>query len=163
MTDNGDPASPRDVASSSDLDKEKSRKATHVAPTDPEVPSAKRRGALRRHRSLVGLAVVVVGLLSITFSLLYRTSQRVGAPNESGGGRSFTGGIRESSVSAPRDPAAKSTLTGLRQPSPLPPRSEVDDEASTVDGASSAGAARSSAPPVKTPRPAIDIIRTPPF
>ena len=47
------------------------------------MPSAKRRGALRHQRSLVGLTAVVMGLLSITLALLYRASQQVRTHDDS--------------------------------------------------------------------------------
>src|SRR5688500_13812250 len=100
MTDNDDPAPPRGGSSSAGgkddpgeagarqgkndtIDRARIRgTSARIAPTDPEVPSAKRRGALRHQRSLVGLTAVVMGLLSITLALLYRASQQVGARDE---------------------------------------------------------------------------------
>ena len=102
MTDNDDPDPPRRIPSSPTRDQDVHSQEVHykeasaqgarvaratradlaanqVAPTDPEVPAAKKRGVRRRRRSLVGLAALVVGLLSITVSLLYRAGRRVSA------------------------------------------------------------------------------------
>src|SRR5688500_12627648 len=94
MTDNDDPHPPRDHLPSPDETglrpgsedahggARTSDTSVRMAPTDPEVPSAKRRGAIRHQRSLVGLTAVVMGLLSITLALLYRASQQVRARDE---------------------------------------------------------------------------------
>ncbi|HMI87456.1 MAG TPA: hypothetical protein VK550_25385 [Polyangiaceae bacterium] len=168
MTDNDDPAPPREPPSSDDDGEEDSRHAkrarehrkfqwtkgdgtaAHIAPTDPEVPSAKRRGAMRRHRSLVGLSAVIIALLSITLMLLYRASLRVGVRESArpaiDDGRSL--------VNAPRDVVYESTLTRLAPPPPT----ELGDDA-TSDNAPAGSA---SALP-KGPAPATSIIRALPF
>jgi hypothetical protein len=139
-----------------------------VSPTDPAVPTAKRRGALQRQRSLVGLTILVVGLLSITVSLLYRASVRVGIP------RSRFEGAPNPSAMTPNDAlvplgetSPASTMTGLRPPAPMPYRSKpVDEDESAHDddraSVDSAAASSAGAQPKGPPR-AVDIIRTPAF
>jgi hypothetical protein len=175
MTDNDDSAGPRDRPSrSGTFDHERledvrargaraadpifSAKGAQAAPTDPEVPSAKRRGALRQRRSLIGLVAVVVGLLSITLALLYRASRTVGSSDASA--------RRFESASRPDDDASAADGTGenavpashLAIPSarPLPdlPDHSMDARAPAVD---------STAPASKNPPHAIDIIRKPSF
>jgi hypothetical protein len=49
----------------------------HHDRTDPEVPSAKRKGARQRRGTLVALSALVGGLLTMALSLLYRASEKV--------------------------------------------------------------------------------------
>jgi len=173
MTDNDDPAPPRDPPSSDVLGAEESRRegtrtderrdiraprnnepSGHGIPTDPEVPSAKRRGVLRRQRSLWALSAVIVGLLSITLAVLYRASQRVGLPEEDQGIPSLRGNTDV--VSAP-DALREGTLTRLATPAP---GTELGDDAPAPSHNVPAGSA-SSLP--KAPTPATSIIRTPAF
>jgi hypothetical protein len=139
--------------------------AHQVAPTDPEVPAAKKRGVRRQRRSLVGLAAVVVGLLSITVSLLYRASRRVSAPRAAGEGAPHTSLPRTDAIIFQRRNAPAGIVTGLRPPAPMPYRDELDGDDRRDDGRSPVGnaAASSAAPQPKGPTPAIDIIRTPAF
>jgi hypothetical protein len=187
MTDNDDPVSPRRIFSSLTRDEREDQSETklpprahvvrptrprsgssQVAPTDPEVPTAKRRGALRRRRSLVGLTALVVGLLSITVSLLYRASLRVGSPRMQSEGAPYRStNPPTDALVPPRATSSASTMTGLRAPAPMPYRGELDeddesardDDRPSVDSAASPSA--ESQP--KGPPPAMDIIRTPAF
>jgi hypothetical protein len=184
MTDNDDPAPPGDPPSFNGLGKNapregaplpsdrrairwarRARSSAYFAPTDPEVPNAKRRGALRRQRSLVGLTAVVIGLLSITLALLYRASMSVGARDADDSGKPVIEGSRADTAVSPTDTVHGSTLTGL---SPLPSVhsiGELGDEAPAEDSTSnhSAPAGSASTTEQKGPPPALDIIRTPAF
>jgi hypothetical protein len=175
MTDNDDSADPRDRPSRSGAfdherpedarargaragDPASSAKGAHAAPTDPEVPSAKRRGALRRQRSLIGLVAVVVGLLSITLALLYRASRSVGSPDASA--RRFESESRAdydaSTAVDTSENAVPAPALAIPTARPLPdlPEHSTDVRAPAFD---------STAPASKNPPPAIDIIRTPSF
>ena len=187
MTDNDDPDSPRRISSSPTRDEGKHYNearvpgahvaratragltANQVAPTDPEVPAAKKRGVRRRRRSLVGLAALVVSLLSITVSLLYRAGRRVSALRAGGEGAPHASILpRTDAVIFPHGDSPASIMTGLRQPGPIPYRNELDDDDGHDDGHDEGrppvgSAAASAAPQPKVPPPALDIIRTPPF
>ena len=135
----------------------------HGGPTDPEVPSAKRRGALRRQRSLVGLTAVIVGLLAITLGLLYRASVKVGEQSDSNDETLRADEARAGMASPPRAEVNEGSKTGLTPP---PGRSVVlGADAPVVDRAStdSAAAPASASPHPKASPPALDIIRTPAF
>jgi hypothetical protein len=163
MTDNDDPAPPRDPPSSDILGAAESRREGAQTderrdvraprnrepgiPTDPEVPSAKRRGVLRRQRSVLGLSAVIVGLLSITLAVLYRASQRVGLPEEDEGIPSLRGNTDVVSPSPP-DAVREGTLTELGDDAPAPSHNRPAGSASSLP---------------KAPRPATSIIRTPAF
>jgi hypothetical protein len=139
--------------------------ANQVAPTDPEVPSAKKRGVRRRRRSLVGLAALVVGLLSITVSLLYRAGQRVSALRAGGDGAPHASILpRTDAIIFPRGDAPAGITTGPRPPAPMPDRNGLDDDGPD-DGRPRVGSATaaSAASQPKVPLPAIDIIRAPAF
>jgi hypothetical protein len=171
MTDNDDPAPPRDPPSSDILGAAESRREGAQTderrdvraprnrepgiPTDPEVPSAKRRGVLRRQRSVLGLSAVIVGLLSITLAVLYRASQRVGLPEEDEGIPSLRG---NTDVVSPPDAVREGTLTQVATPERG--GTELGDDAPAPSHNRPAGSA-SSLP--KAPRPATSIIRTPAF
>jgi hypothetical protein len=178
MTDSGDPPSPRgptslDGSGKDELHRETARTGegrgiraprgtalgAHFAPTDPEVPSAKRRGALRRQRSLFGLTAVIIGLLSITLALLYRASQRVGVREDSEGVPSLHKS-RTNIVRSPRDAVDEGTFPGAAPPFTLQSGAERGDHAPATRDNTPAGSA-SSFP--KGRPPAIDIIRTPTF
>jgi hypothetical protein len=181
MTDNDDPAPPRDPPSSDGPNKDEPRKgatrpgehrlirwargsgtAAHVAPTDPEVPRAKRRGAIRRRRSLVGLTAVVMGLLSITLALLYRASQRVGVGDRSGYGVPWPEGNSAPPSVKPADVIDEGTFTRLVTPPPA--GSELGDDVPAADQSSTDSAPGEKAfPPAKGPPPSPGIIRTPAF
>jgi hypothetical protein len=144
--------------------------ANQVAPTDPEVPAAKKRGLRRRRRSLVGLAALVVGLLSITISLLYRAGRRVGALQAGGDGAPHANILpRTDAVIFPQGNAPDSIMTGFRPSATMPYRNELDDDDGHDDGHDDGRPPVGSAPPAsatsqpKGPPPAIDIIRTPAF
>lgn len=155
MTDNDDPPSRRARAAVRSLGK--------VAPTEPEVPRAKRRGELRRKRSAVGLYVVVTGLLSITLALLYRAGQ-LGVHEQDDKGATLVDGTRADTVVSPLDVVHESTLTRLGPPPAVQSGSNVGDDVSTDDQASTDSApAESASPHPPGPPPAIDIIRTPAF
>jgi hypothetical protein len=174
MTDNDDPAPPRDPPSPDDLGTEEARRegrsnerrniraprsskpGGHGIPTDPEVPSAKRRGVLRRQRSLVGLSAVIVGLLSITLAVLYRASQRVGVYEEDQGIPS----LHQTDTDVVSPPDAVREGTSARVAAPERAGTELGDDAPTPSHNVPAGNA-SSLP--KTPAPATSIIRTPAF
>ncbi|HMJ57177.1 MAG TPA: hypothetical protein VK540_34140 [Polyangiaceae bacterium] len=182
MTDNDDPSPPRHAPSSNGLGSDGSREGAaqrsrhglirwaqgsgtgpQVAPTDPEVPSAKRRGAVRRQRSLVGLTALVLGLLSITLAGLYRASQRVGAGDPNGSGMTSVRGTRSDTLFPP-DAIPQSTRTGLAPAPGVRAGNELSDDAPADEQASTDSAPGSSASPQpKGPPPAIDIIRTPAF
>jgi hypothetical protein len=174
MTDNDDPAPPRAPPSSDALGTEESRRegartderrdiraprnsepGDHGIATDPEVPSAKRRGVLRRQRSLLGLSAVIVGLLSITLAVLYRASQRVGVPEEDEGIPLLRG---NTDVVSPPDAVREGTLTRVATPERA--GTELGDDAPVPSHNGPAGSA-SSLP--KSPTPATSIIRTPAF
>jgi hypothetical protein len=174
MTDNDDPAPPRDPPPSDGPGKEEVRReneratenrfirsiksggtGVHVAPTDPEVPSAKRRGAIRRQRSLVGLSAVIMGLLSITLVLLYRASVRVGAREDDAAARGPHD--TRSDIAPSADVLHENPSTGRAPPGE---KGELGDDApASIDNAPAGSA--SSFP--KGPAPALDIIRTPAF
>lgn len=133
--------------------------SSHVAPTDPEVPTAKRRGALRRQRSFIGLTAVVVSLLSIAVSLLYRASRQVG---------SVGSGVDTSQTSsAPRpDVFPPPTVESSERTDPAQPlrkngteSEDVLEERSSNDNSEAGGGATEP----KAPPRARDIIRTPAF
>jgi hypothetical protein len=167
MTDNDDPSPTRHAPSSNGLGSDGSREGAaqrsrhglirwaqgsgtgpQVAPTDPEVPSAKRRGAVRRQRSLAGL---------------YRASQRVGAGDPNGSGMTSVRGTRSDTLSPP-DAIPQSTRTGLAPAPGVRAGNELSDDAPADEQASTDSAPGSSASPQpKGPPPAIDIIRTPAF
>jgi hypothetical protein len=177
MTDSDEPAPPRSPLSTNRLGKEEPRgpataagdgptirrptaPIAHIAPTDPEVPSAKRRGVLRRQRSLVGLAAVIMGLFSMTLVLLYRASLRVGA-------RATEDGLPRVDDHRPRHPASfadvnrsDAIVQQLTAPNAMRPSADRGDDAADMNENSPAGSA-SSLP--KGPPPALDIIRTPAF
>ena len=138
--------------------------SNQVAPTDPEVPSAKRRGAWRRQRSLLGVTALMCGLLSITVFLLYRASRHVGSSRAVGSPLSGAPSTTDALVH-PLEMAPASTMTGLRPPAPMPYRGDLDDESARDDDGSSidSAAASSNGPQPKAPPPAVDIIRTPAF
>ena len=183
MTDNDDPAPPRHPPTSDGSDKDEPRKGAtrpgehwlirwarsggtgaHVAPTDPEVPRAKRRGAIRRRRSLVGLTAVVMGLLSITLALLYRASQRVGGGDRSGYGMPWPEGNSAPPSVKPADVIHEGTFTRQVSPPPVQSGSELGDDAPGADQSSTDSApAESAFPPAKGPPPSPGIIRTPAF
>ena len=133
--------------------------SARIAPTDPEVPSAKRRGALRHQRSLVGLTAVVMGLLSITLALLYRASQQVGARDEASTAPRLRGEGAASSV----EHVHESARTPPSSPSPAKSDGEFADEAPSDDTSNDSAPAASGATTSKAPPPALDIIRTPAF
>jgi hypothetical protein len=186
MTDNDDPDPPRRIFSSPTRDQDVHYEeasvpaayvaratraglaANHFAPTDPEVPSAKKRGVRRRRRSLVGLAALVVGLLSITVSLLYRAGRRVSALRAGGDAPHASILPRTDAIIFPQGNAPASIATGFRPPASTPYRNELDDDGH-VDGrdegrptvGSTTAASAASQP--KGPPHAIDIIRTPAF
>ena len=177
MTDNDDPAPPRgDPFSAGSKDEPGTRPgrrdaagraritsgSARFAPTDPEVPSAKRRGALRHQRSLVGLTAVVMGLLSITLALLYRASQQVRARDETTVDAPPSQGTRSAGVPSSIEPVHKSTLTPPSSPSAAQSGSEHRDE-TAIDDNSNDSAPAESGTPSKSPPPALDIIRTPAF
>ena len=176
MTDNDDSHPPRDrPASSSGDDHERPdearphgvraigpaspAKGAHAAPTDPEVPSAKRRGAVRQQRSLIGVAMVVVGLLSITLLLLYRagrsvgTSEGIGSPAGIDGPKAGDDVALSPRGSTERAPRVEPAAIPVSQPLPDLPDHSADDRVP----------AASAAPASKNPPPAGDIIRTPAF
>jgi hypothetical protein len=167
MTDNDDPVPPRERPPSDGLGREDARAGAgssrenrsvsgvlsngagvHVAPTDPEVPSAKRRGAVRRHRSLVGLTAVVVVLVSITLMLLYRASLRVGTHGGENQSPAIDG--HRSTATAPTsDVVHEGASTHVPPPPPLNTRGN---------------ATRGSSSPLPKAAPsATGIIRTPTF
>lgn len=172
MTDNDDPDPPRKPtaldgpakrpsgrpAGADDARTNHSRQGgaigAHVAPTDPEVPSAKRRGALRRQRSLVGLSAVIMSLLSITLVLLYRASLRVGTRDNEDG----LPLIDDGPAASPVDVIHEGTFIRLA-PSPTQSEAEIGDDAP----ASNDNVPASSASSFPKPPPALDIIRTPAF
>lgn len=177
MTDNDDSLPPRDRPASSSGDgherPDEARphgvraigsavptKGAHAAPTDPEVPSAKRRGALRQQRSLIGVAVVVVGLLSITLSLLYRagrsvgTSENVGSPTAIDGPKAGDDVVPSPGGSTERAPRVEPAAIPVSHPLPDLPDHSADDRVPATSAV---------APPSKNPPPAGDIIRTPAF
>jgi hypothetical protein len=131
-------------------------RASRAAATDPEVPSAKRRGALRQLRSLFALAAVIVGLLWITFSLLYRAGRRVGTrrpdgePMEERERRTPDDRSREENDSNPS--AVNRMSSGIQENH----ASSSDDRATERSPAASASSSG------KRPRTR-DIIRTPTF
>jgi hypothetical protein len=176
MTDNDDPAPSRGAAShasgkdesaeaGAERDKENAGRvridlvSVRIAPTDPEVPSAKRRGALRHQRSLVGLTAVVMGLLSITLALLYRASQQVRTRDATTGAQPRVDDQRDQAVSPHRhgDPS--------RATSSPPPSPGVGSgyQAPTDDTSSDSAPAGTGSSPSKGRPPALDIIRTPAF
>ena len=179
MTDNDDPAAAR-ARSSAGLSTEARREGIHsgedratrwtrdshaaaeVGPTDPEVPSAKRRGVLRRQRSLVGLTAIIVGLLSTTLALLYRASQRVGV-DENGNDMRWAGDNADAAAASAG--AVHDGTPGRRSPpAPVGSGSELDDDTPAEDSVSTDSApAGSTARPPKRPSRAHDIIRTPAF
>jgi hypothetical protein len=181
MTDNDDPAPPRAHRSSNGLGKgtlgegvtEPSgqravrwalRSGAHVGPTDPAVPNAKRRGELRRRRSLVALSALVIGLLSITLALLYRASQRVGMPNPKSNDLPAIEGTRADIDVSAANGVIDETLTRAAPTAPVEPGSELGDDAPAYGQTSTDSApAGSAAPMLKGPAPALDIIRTPAF
>lgn len=134
-----------------------SRARTRIAPTDPEVPSAKRRGAIRHQRSLVGLTAVVMGLLSITLALLYRASQQVGTRDQAIPAAPRVPHPPGQTSASSRVQVDGNARTSRAQSNGLREAPLFDDSAS--DGAP--GGSGSAAP--KNPPPALDIIRTPPF
>jgi hypothetical protein len=171
MTDNDDSAPSRDRPSRSGNDVEERHddarsegvravitvsggKIAQAAPTDPEVPSAKRRGALRQKRFLVGLAAIVLGLLSITFAVLYRAGQRVGIPNRSGPPTASAANALADDV----PPRLDATDAAPRTSPPSTP-SQLDLPPHSTDEASSAR----TSPGVHSPAAASGIIRTPSF
>jgi hypothetical protein len=175
MTDNDEPAPPRGTPSSAGQEQpgesdartgrndgvvrsRTSGVSARIAPTDPEVPSAKRRGALRHTRSLVGLTAVVMGLLTITLALLYRASQQVRARDET------TGDAPRSRGTGGGPPVGNVHESTRTPPSPPPSHhsgGEPGDVAPSEDSSNDSVPA-GSAPP-KSPGPAHDIIRTPAF
>jgi hypothetical protein len=176
MTDNDDPAPPTDPPSSEGGDTKRAREgatptdqnrvirwvgsggaSVHIAPTDPEVPSAKRRGALRRQRSLVGLTAVIMGLLTTTLVLLYRASLRVGTHDDR---LPSLHDSRSETLASPYDVARESALTRVAPPSPAHADGDLGDDAPASSDNAPAGSA-SSFP--KGPQPAKGIIRTPAF
>jgi hypothetical protein len=178
MTDNDDPAPPRADSSSaggkddsgaagarqgkndtSDRGRIRGTSA-RIAPTDPEVPSAKRRGALRHQRSLVGLTAVVMGLLSITLALLYRASQQVGARDEPTG---TAPRLRGEAAATSIEHVHESARTPPSSPSSAKSGGEIADEAPSDDTSNDSAPAASGTTPSKAPPPALDIIRTPAF
>jgi len=178
MTDNDDPAPPRGDSSSAggkdDPDEAGARQdkndtidrarimgtSARIAPTDPEVPSAKRRGALRHQRSLVGLTAVVMGLLSITLALLYRASQQVGTRDETTG----TAPRLHGEGAAPSiEHVHESARTPTSSPASAKSDGEFADEAPSLDTSNDSAPAASGATTSKIPPPALDIIRTPAF
>jgi hypothetical protein len=174
MTDNDDSAPSRDRPSRSGSAAEErhgdvraddvravisisSEKGAQAAPTDPEVPSAKRRGALRQKRVLAGLAAVVVGLLSITLAVLYRAGQRVGIPDRADPAASSR--IIVPHESAPARPQLDTTEPTTRANPPSMPSRRLDDTSPFGDGAAPV---RSSPFPISPPA-ASGIIRAPSF
>jgi hypothetical protein len=179
MTDNDDPAPPRGDPSSvvgkdelgrsgargrnDAIDRGRIREASaRVAPTDPEVPSAKRRWALRDQRSLVGLTAVVMGLLSITLALLYRASQQVRTRDGTTGEAPRAGDTRSEGAASSIEHVHGSARIPQSSPSSAKSDGELADEPSN-DGSNDNAPAASGTPPPKTPPPALDIIRTPAF
>jgi len=180
MTDNDDPAPPRGDSSSAGgkddpgeagtrsgkndaIDRARIRgTSARIAPTDPEVPSAKRRGALRHQRSLVGLTAVIMGLLSITLALLYRASQQVGTRDETTGTAQRLRGSGSEGASS-IEHVHESTPTPPSSPSPAKSDGEFGEEAPSDETSNDSAPAASGATTSKTPPPALDIIRTPAF
>jgi hypothetical protein len=179
MTDNDDPAPPRGDPSSGvgkdelgkagvrsgkndAIDRARIRGASaRIAPTDPEVPSAKRRWALRDQRSLVGLTAVVMGLLSITLALLYRASQQVRTRDGTTGDAAGLDTRSERSA-ATIEHGQSSTRADPNSASPAKSDGELGDQTPSDDGSNDNAPAASGTLP-KAPPPARDIIRTPTF
>jgi|RhiMethySRZTD1v2_1073278.scaffolds.fasta_scaffold98775_4 hypothetical protein len=173
MTDNDDPAPPHEVSPPDDVGVEplegeqaherarRRRRSGGIggfgAPTDPEVPRAKRRRELRRRRSLVGLSVVVMSLLSITLVLLYRASTRVGVRDDDEILPLFddTGG-----PVTPGDAIHEGTSGRFAPARPVLSGAEIGGDAPVSNDNVPAGSA-SSLP--QGPPPALDIIRAPSF
>ena len=179
MTDNDDPLPLRDPPPSDGLGDEGSREkaarsrenrairwarsggtGVHVAPTDPEVPSAKRRGAIRRQRSLVGLSAVVMGLLSITLMLLYRASMRVGVRDSESDLPSLQDHDFDNAA-APHDAVNEGTLGRGAPPAPMRTGDELENDDAPASNDNAPAGSASSLP--RGQPPALDIIRTPAF
>ena len=178
MTDNDDPVPPRGDSSSAGrkddpgdagarqgkndpIDRARiKRTSARIAPTDPEVPSAKRRGALRHQRSLVGLTAVVMGLLSITLALLYRASQQVGTRDETTG---TAPRLHGEGAASSIESIHQSTRTPPSSPSPAKSDGEFAHESPSDDTSNDSAPAVSGTATSKIPPPALDIIRTPAF
>jgi hypothetical protein len=177
MTDNDDPAAPHrapsfargtdepaEAGGRSSKEGERARvdgARTRIAPTDPEVPSAKRRGAIRHQRSLVGLTAVVMGLLSITLALLYRASRKVGSRDDEIGAVPRVLHPRRETTAFSRDHVDGNA--GDPSSSPLPARSGGLHEPHSDDSSNDSAPAGSASAAPKTQPPALDIIRRPPF
>jgi hypothetical protein len=141
----------------------KQEAADHGDPTDPEVPTAKRRGERRRQQSLFVLSFVVLGLLSIALFLLYRTSLQVTSARSVAGdakwllrqGRQHnaSAAVRVGSPSTSVAVPASSAPT-LSREAPHGVEGQLTDPARTA--ASTTPRSRSSAP-------APDIFRAPAF
>ena len=173
MTDNDDPAPSRGAASAAsgkdeaadgvERDKEGAGRvrtdtvSARFAPTDPEVPSAKRRGALRHQRSLVGLTVVVMGLLSITLALLYRASQQVRTRDAMTGALPHLHDHGDAVSPHRHGDQSRTTSSSPSQPS------VGSGYQAPADTSSDSAPAGSGSSPSKGRPPAHDIIRTPAF
>jgi hypothetical protein len=174
MTDNDDPAPPRNIPPAEGLGTDAHDAVTEAleralrrrrsgaiggygAQTDPEVPNAKRRRELRRRRSLAFLTVVVMSLLSTTLVLLYRASLRVGTREDD----EILPFLDDTGVAvSPVDAVREGTSTRPAAPFPALSGADIGDDAPTSIDNVPAGSA-SSLP--KGPPPAIDIIRAPAF
>jgi len=134
------------------------RAANQADPTDPEVPNAKRLRAVRRQRAMFVLGVVIVGLLSFTLALLYKTGRQVTSarpPADEG--------------AAPAAKALRPTAIDLEAPSEAasaPASSQIDlpdPSRTTMPTGSAARAIDSGGARAKPKAPASDIFRKPSF
>ena len=117
-------------------------------PTDPEVPDAKRRRAMRRRTTLIVAGLAITGLVAIVLLLLYRMGQQVTSAESLG---------TRGEISAP---AAAISVAPAPSPIILPQAPTPGEGASSR--ASTTGSTSGPAPRAKSPT-APDIIRKPAF
>jgi len=117
-------------------------------PTDPEVPDAKRRRAMRRRSSWVVAALAVTGLLVVALLLLYRMGKQVTSAGSHRNGGEVTAPAAALSVAPAPGSFTAPEVPALRE--------------SAAPRASAAGSI-SGPPPRAKPPTAPDIIRKPAF